>query len=309
MTNTSQPGQKLDLLVPAVVVSTLIAVFAVVTQLLNATNVASLSTTQMLTAWLVAVGLIVLLWIAYMISSAYVTAKRPKEALADVERAAVDVERAKGRAEQAAKDAEQQKTRAAQAEAEVEQQKTRAMQAEADAEQARDEAKKAEKRVEEALKGLDGALKGYDIPRIDGSAEEDRDAWVPPAELRHLIGKERSVSTEEVFPEGCYLEPDSIRLVADKRTGQQVYECMVVDRNPALKDRPHETLVRVLANQTPPPSSIPRFDLVEFENLTVTSYVTDRSPMRIKYSLRATHIYPAAATTGRVTAPWTAPEP
>jgi hypothetical protein len=75
MTNIWQPDRKVDLLAPAVVVSAIIAIFAVVTQLLNATNAASLSTTQMLTAWLVSVGLIVLLWIAYMISSAYMNAR------------------------------------------------------------------------------------------------------------------------------------------------------------------------------------------------------------------------------------------
>ena len=325
---TSTPGlpirpekthERVDLLAPALVVSIIIAIFAVVTQLLNATGAASLSTTQILTTWLVSVGLIVLLWIAYIVSSAYLDARaehanaeqqniRAEQAAKDAEKAAKDAEQQRARAEEAEAKAEDQRSRAEEAEAKAEEQKTRAEQAAKDAEEARTQAEKAERRVTEALKDGEDLTKGYDIPRIDGIAEEDKDAWVPPHELRSLIGRERSVSTEEVFPEGCYLEPDSITLVVDETAGQQWYECLVVDRNTELEDRPHETLVRVLASQTPPPWSIPRFDLVEFEGLTITPYVSDRSPMRIQYSLRATRIRPAVTTAGRIPAPWTAPE-
>src|SRR5215469_17592313 len=57
-----------------VVLSFAVVVFAIVTQLLDAADVISLSTTQQLTMWLVALGLVVLLSIAYMACHAYLTA-------------------------------------------------------------------------------------------------------------------------------------------------------------------------------------------------------------------------------------------
>ena len=92
--------ERVDFLAPALVVSIIIAIFAVVTQLLNAIDAASLSTTQMLTAWLVAIGLIVLLWIAYMICLAYLTAGREKDEAAAkraAEQARTAVEEAEAR--------------------------------------------------------------------------------------------------------------------------------------------------------------------------------------------------------------------
>jgi hypothetical protein len=115
------------------------------------------------------------------------------------------------------------------------------------------------------------------------------------------------VSTQAVFPDGCYLVPDSITSVPDGATGQQVYECRVVDRNPALKDRAHETVVEILANQEPSQASMPRFGWVEFEDLTITPYVTDRNPMLIRYSLRATGLHPAAEPARREPGIWTVP--
>jgi hypothetical protein len=124
----------------------------------------------------------------------------------------------------------------------------------------------------------------------------------------HLDGTERSVSTATLFPDGCYLEPDSIKPVEDKLTGRHEYQCRVVDLNPALKDRSHETVINILASQEPSPSPMPRFGLVKFDDLKITPYVTDQNPMRIRYSLRATGIHPAAPTAvERVQAVWTAP--
>jgi hypothetical protein len=144
----------------------------------------------------------------------------------------------------------------------------------------------------------------------DGRAAEEEDAWVPPDELRRLYGAKRSVSTAQVFPDGCYLEPGSIRPDGrDERTGQQVYQCRVLDLNRALQDRPHETLVSIVGDRQLPPPSMPRFGRVEFEGLTITPYVNDRSSMRISYSLRATGIHPVTtAADGRVGAMWTAPD-
>jgi hypothetical protein len=63
----------------ALIISIFIVIFAVTTQLLAATSAISLSTTLQLTMWLIAAGLIVLLWIPDIASHAYVTAKRPDE--------------------------------------------------------------------------------------------------------------------------------------------------------------------------------------------------------------------------------------
>jgi hypothetical protein len=62
------------------VLSFVVVIFAVVTQLLSATGVISVSTTQQLTMWLVTLGLIVLLSIAYMACHAYLTARARLEA-------------------------------------------------------------------------------------------------------------------------------------------------------------------------------------------------------------------------------------
>ena len=93
----------------------------------------------------------------------------------------------------------------------------------------------------------------------------------------------------------------------DKLTSQQVYQCRVVDPNPALKDRPHDPMVNILAAQKPSPPSGPPYALVEFEHLTltITPYETDRSPVRMRYTLRATDIKPAVsadATAGSASA-------
>jgi hypothetical protein len=115
------------------------------------------------------------------------------------------------------------------------------------------------------------------------------------------------VSTEQVFPDGCYLVPDSITLVSGPPAGQQVYECRVVDRNPALQDRPHQPVVKIRADHEPTPPTGTPYEMVEFEQLTITPYVTDQSPMRIRYSLRATGLYSATALTRREHATWTTP--
>jgi hypothetical protein len=265
-----------------------VVVFAVVTQLLAASGVISLSTTLQLTMWLVALGFIVLLAIAYMFFRIF-------------ERVFETATSSPGGVE--------------------------TMQVPAsvpDTNGHRDE--KFEPRVPAAQERTDaqeGAQHGQDTgpprnrtgrPRQfirgwspDGGALRAEDAWVPPDEHRHLDGAEYSVSTQEVFPDGCYLVPDSITLVSDQPTGPQVYKCLVVDRNPALQDRPHQTVVKILADRIPTPPTGVAFELVEFEHLTITPYVTDQNPMRIRYSLRATGLHSAAAPTGREPAKWTVP--
>jgi hypothetical protein len=275
-TSESQPrhGGRGGFLEPALYVSIAIAVFAVVTQLLYATGAASLSTTEQLAIWLVAAALIVLIWVAYMICRAYVT-----------------------QGIQARQDAEHQKALAESARADAERARAEAR---AYVEQARAEANKAGKLREEAPEGPVQAPNGG-RPRNNGRAGQDEDAWVPPDELRHLIGKERPVSMAEVFPSGCYLEPDSIRPdVEGKLNGQRAYQCRVVDPNPALKDRTPQAVVKILTSQEPFPPTGQPFERVEFEDLRITPYVTDRNPMRIRYSLRAAGIHATAAEGGSV---------
>ena len=397
---SGKTAERDGFLAPALYISIFIAMFAVVTQCLEAAGAIGLSTTQQLTMWLVAAGLIVLLWIAYMVCRAYLTSKssqeaqaglqaraekaeaeqahataveaseRPAEALAPkavaeqevkaarelIAQARQDTEQEKARAEKAEAEAEQAHTTAAeaserlaealaakavaeqevkaareliaQARQDTEQQKARAKKAEIETEQAHTTAAEASERLAEALaaKAVVEQQKvrarndeagwarndcEYVEPREtdrsgqvargqpgDGGAGEDvgqdEDAWLPSDEFKHLDGSERAVSTAKLFPDGCYLEPNSIRPTVDNLTGQQVYECRILDLNQALKDRPHETVVNILANQAPTPVSMPRYGMVDFEHLTITPYVTDRSPMRIRYSLRASGIRPAA---------------
>jgi hypothetical protein len=111
------------------------------------------------------------------------------------------------------------------------------------------------------------------------------------------------VSTADVFPDGCYLdsiseaqdydeETDTGGEVVDIRPRERMYRCVVLDLNPALKDRPHDAVVTITADQEVSlPSGHP---LVEFDGLTITPYVTDRSPVRMGYTLRAAGIRLAA---------------
>ena len=92
-------------LIVALGVSILIAIFAVVMQVLAATDAISLSTTQQLMMWLVPVGLIALLWIAYMAIKAQVqqveavraTARDEVEAVRATAREQVEAVRATAR--------------------------------------------------------------------------------------------------------------------------------------------------------------------------------------------------------------------
>ena len=150
------PGKRAErneFLATALWVSIVIALFAVVTQFLDATSATSLSATQQLMVWLVAWGLIVLLWIAYMFCRAYVTA-RPEQAEAEQARVAAakanarlaEALAAKAVAEQVAKAAQEQ---IAQARPDADQQRARVEQA--DAEQARVAAAEANAQLDEAL--------------------------------------------------------------------------------------------------------------------------------------------------------------
>jgi hypothetical protein len=112
-------------------------------------------------------------------------------------------------------------------------------------------------------------------------------------------GSRFAVSMHEVFSHGCCLVPDSITEAQDydektkrrtpsidKVTGRRVWQCRVSDLDPDLAGRTRETVVKILADREPVPPTRQPFELVEFENLQVTPYVTDKG--RMAYSLRAT---------------------
>jgi hypothetical protein len=117
-------------------------------------------------------------------------------------------------------------------------------------------------------------------------------------------GSRFTVSMPQVFPHGCHLMPDSISEAQDydentktrspaidKLTGKRVFQCRVADMDPELEGRSRETVVKILADRPPSPPTGTPFELVEFDNLQVTPYVTDKG--RMAYSLRATGIKPA----------------
>jgi hypothetical protein len=109
------------------------------------------------------------------------------------------------------------------------------------------------------------------------------------------------VSMGEVFPGGCNLVPDSITEAQDydertgrrspskdKVTGQRVMPGAGPDMDPELAGRSREVAVKILADVQPVPPTGNLFEVVEFENLTVTPYANDKG--RMAYSLRATAI-------------------
>jgi len=269
-----------------------VVAFAVVTQLLAASGAISLSTTLQLMMWLVALGFIILLAIAYMFfrifERVFETATRSQPGpvwdpgTTGRPAPAVDVNGQPGTTSDTQDPAAPERNGA----------------------------------HESAQPGQDAGsprnptgVPPQFIPgwSPDGGVLGAEDGWVPPSEYRHLDGSEYSVSTEAVFPDGCYLVPGSIAPVSDQLTGPKVYKCQVVDRNPALQDRPHQTVVKILADRMPVPPTGVAFELVEFEHLTITPYVTDQDPMLIRYSLRATGLHSAAAPTRREPGKWTVP--
>ena len=117
-------------------------------------------------------------------------------------------------------------------------------------------------------------------------------------------GTRFAVTNQQVFPHGCHLMPESIAEAqdydektrtrspsVDKLTGKRVWQCRVADMDPELEGRSRETVVKILADRQPVPPTGQPFELVEFDNLQVTPYVTDKG--RMAYSLRATAIKPA----------------
>jgi hypothetical protein len=118
------------------------------------------------------------------------------------------------------------------------------------------------------------------------------------------IGARFPVAMADAFPAGCALVPESITEAQDydeatrsrspsfdKVTGKKVWQCRVSDLDPELAGRSREVGVKILADREPAAPTGQPFEMVEFENLTVTPYVTDKG--RMAYSLRATGLKPA----------------
>jgi hypothetical protein len=123
-------------------------------------------------------------------------------------------------------------------------------------------------------------------------------------------GSRFAVSMAQVFSHGCCLVPDSITEAqdydertktrspaVDKLTGKRVFQCRVSDLDPELAGRSREVVVKILADRPPAAPTGQPFELVEFENLVVTPYVTDRG--RMAYSLRATGLKAGRPVAGK----------
>jgi hypothetical protein len=114
-------------------------------------------------------------------------------------------------------------------------------------------------------------------------------------------GSRFPVSMAGVFPDGCYLVPESFSAVQDydektkvrtpsrdKVTGKPVFQCRVMDMDPELEGRARETVVKIVADYMPVNPTKAPFEMVDFDGLTVTPYINDKN--RMAYSLRATAI-------------------
>jgi hypothetical protein len=180
--------------VTPVVLSFVVVIFVVATQLLAATDAISLSTTQQLTMWLGALGLIVLLSIAYMACHAYLTARARPQARPDrrapndvrinrdghsklgpTDRSITDMEtNGGGRPEQADK-AEQARCALAAAEEQLEKARAQADKAEQEAKAARAQAAKAEQEAKAARAQADEAEREAKVQLAEGMASKIAD--------------------------------------------------------------------------------------------------------------------------------------
>jgi hypothetical protein len=176
--------------VTPVVLSFVVVIFAVVTQLLSATGAVSLSTTQQLTLWLVTLGLIVLLSIAYMACHAYLTARaRPDQRAANDVRIDRDGHSklgtkngrttnvqtdGDGRTEEADK-AEQLRCALAAAEEQLEKARAQAAKADQEAKAAREQAARAEQEAKAARAQANEAEREAKVQLAEGMASKIAD--------------------------------------------------------------------------------------------------------------------------------------
>ena len=126
-------------------------------------------------------------------------------------------------------------------------------------------------------------------------------------------GARFALRMDDLFPAGAMLVPDSISEAMDfdektrartpskdKVTGQRVWQCRVMDMDPALAGRSREVAVKILAEVRPVPPTGAPFEPVEFTGLQVTPYVGANG--RLAFSIRATGFTAAggaASSSGR----------
>lgn len=237
------------------VVSVLVAMFAVIAQLLAATGTISLSTTQQVTIWLVAAGLIVLLSIADMTCRAHVTAKWYEYSTAVQTRRSFSAERVRQRFEET-----EPPVRSKPGDAED-----------------RNGAGVSPNGAEPAQHHAGASRNG---PRRTVSMA---DVFPYGCEL-----EPDSISEAKDYDEAIETRP-----VVDKRTGKRVYQCRVVDLSPGLNgNSPERRTVKIVAGHMPLSPNGTRFEPVEFEGLTAV--LDPIGPGQVGYSsLRATGFRPA----------------
>jgi hypothetical protein len=250
---TKDQGDAISASTPNVtkIVSISVALFAAITQILEALGAISLSTTQQVTVWLVAAALIVLLSIADMASRAYVTVKtyrssEPATTPPDPPSVTVPTPTNQGPPEP-----------------------PRVISTDGPG-------------TPTPVPSKDGHA-GDDVsalqngPRLPVKMADvfPEGCYLVPASISETYDYDEKTKT-------C-------RPSIDKITGQRVYQCRVVDMDPERKGRSRETVVKIVADQMPVPPTQAPYGAVEFEDLTAIPYATDRG--RVAYtSLRATGI-------------------
>jgi uncharacterized membrane protein YqiK len=152
--------------------SFVVVIFAIGTQLLAAAGAISLSTTQQLTMWLVALGLIVLLSIAYMACHAYLTAKTNPPVLIDRDDHRNLRRNGDGRVDKA----DPARTALAAAEEQWERARAQADKAEQEAKDARAQADRAEREATYARVQADRVKREIDARLDEGMAPKTADA-------------------------------------------------------------------------------------------------------------------------------------
>lgn len=238
------------------IVSILVAMFAAITQVLAATGAVTLSTTQQVTIWLAAAGLIVLLSIADMTCRAYVTAKRYEysEAVQALRRSRA------GQDGQGPPQKEQPVRPAGNAE------------------------------------NGNGARVSPDGAELcqQHHAKAPPNGSRLTVSMAAVFPHGCYLEPDSISEAQDYDETTETRPVVDKRTGRRVYQCRVVDRGPGLDGRSPETVVKIVAEQMPVSPTRTRFEPVEFEELTGIPCAI--GPGQVVYSsLRATGLKPAMA--------------
>jgi hypothetical protein len=233
------------------IVSISVALFAAITQVLDAIGAISLSTTQQVTIWLVAAGLIVLLSIADMACGAYVTAATYRSGEPSVATPNFFSAPVPGQAEQPPPEpppvipTDRPGTRT-------------------------------------PVSLTDGNAGDDASAPQNGPRLPVKMADVFPGGC-YLVP--HSISETFDYDEKTKTHRPSI----DEITGKRVYQCRVVDMDPERKGRSRETVVKIVADQMPVPPTQAPYESVEFEGLTAIPYATD--PGRAAYaSLCATGI-------------------